>query len=78
MQQKIVSRLRKIEGQLARVRQDLENGTPCEVVIPQFLAVRGALAASLEVYLVSTMRECATKKSADEMTLLLETIIKKL
>lgn len=74
----IVNRLKRLEGQLARVRQDIEGGTACEVVIPQFLATKGALESSLEEYLLTSLKACALKKTPEDTALLLETIIKKI
>ena len=74
----IVNRLNRLEGQLTKVKSDIASGEPCEKVIPQLLATKGALSSCIEEYLVLSLRECASKKSPDEVTLLLETIIRKM
>lgn len=74
----IVNRVKRLEGQLARVRQELEAGTSCETVVPQFLAVKGALDACLETYLLEALEACALRKSPEDMAMLLKTVIKKI
>jgi len=74
----LINRLKRIEGQSASLRDALEHGATCETVIPQFLAVKGALDATLQVYLRHSLTECKGKQSADEMSNILNVVIKKL
>lgn len=75
----IVNRLKRIEGQLQKIRTDLDTtNAPCDATVPQFLAAKGALDACVKEYLLLSLKECGSKRSANETTMLLETIIKKL
>lgn len=76
--QAINNRLRRIEGQSASLRTALEKGTPCQKIIPQFLAVKGGLDASLQEYLRISLAECKGKKSAEEMCEILDLVLKKI
>ncbi len=74
---KISHRLKRLIGQLEKVETEIASGAPCAEVIPQLLAVRGALQATILVYLQESLAECGKKSSPEELTVLLETIIKK-
>ncbi len=75
----IVNRLKRVEGQLQKIRTDLEHDTPaCSNAVPQFLAAKGALDACVKEYLLLSLKECGSKRSQADTTMLLETIIKKL
>ncbi len=75
----IVNRLKRIEGQLQKIRTDLETGNPmCSNSVPQFLAAKGALDACVKEYLLVSLKACGDKRSSEEMQMLLETIVKKL
>ncbi len=75
----IVNRLKRVEGQLQKIRLDLETKeTTCDATVPQFLAAKGALDACVKEYLLLSLKECGSKRSNEETTMLLETIIKKL
>lgn len=74
----ISHRFKRLIGQLEKVEAEIANGKACKEVIPQLLAVRGALQATILVYLEESLAECAEKSSPKEMSLVLETIIKKL
>jgi DNA-binding FrmR family transcriptional regulator len=75
----IVNRLKRVEGQLQKIRTDLESkNIPCDAAVPQFLAAKGALDACVKEYLLLSLKECGSKRSSEDTTMLLETIIKKL
>jgi DNA-binding FrmR family transcriptional regulator len=75
----IVNRLKRVEGQLQKIRTDLDTGNPtCSSSVPQFLAAKGALDACVKEYLLLSLKECGGKRSPAEMQMLLETIVKKL
>ncbi len=75
----IVNRLKRVEGQLQKIRTDLETCQPtCSSAVPQFLAAKGALDACVKEYLLLSLKECSGKRSNEETTMLLETIVKKL
>ncbi len=75
----IVNRLKRLEGQIGKVREELESGTGvCNNLVAQFLATKGALDATIKEYLILSLKDCAGKRSEEETQLLVETIIKKL
>ncbi len=74
----IINRLKRIEGQSASLRAVLASGASCENVIPQFLAVKGGLDASLQEYLKQSLAECKGKKSVEEMCHILDLVVKKI
>jgi DNA-binding FrmR family transcriptional regulator len=76
--QKTINRLKRLEGQLTRVREEIAAGTPCATVIPQLLAVKGALTATAHEYVADSLARCTTETSVAELSVLLKTIIKKL
>ncbi len=55
------NRLKRLEGQVASLREHILKETSCEVVVPQFLAVKGAFNAAFETYVKESLSECATK-----------------
>lgn len=54
------NRLRRLEGQVASLRASILRETPCEVVVPQFLAMRGAFNAAFETYIKESLVNCPT------------------
>lgn len=61
MDKKFFNRLRRLEGQLAKLHSSIEAEADCSDVIPQFLAVKGAVAGAFEEYIKQSMSQCATK-----------------
>jgi len=74
----IINRLRRIGGQVASLEESLKAEQACTEVIPQFLAVKGALDAALQQYLRSSLAKCKEGKSAKEVNSILELVIKKI
>jgi DNA-binding FrmR family transcriptional regulator len=74
----IVNRLKRLEGQLARVRTEIESESVCSDVIPQLLATKGALDSTIREYVIESLKVCPSKAKSEETQLLIETIIKKL
>ncbi len=74
----VTVRLKRLEGQLAKVRQQIDDGADCAEVITQFLAVRGALNASLQLYTEAALQSCVGSKSAAEQSILIKTLLTKL
>jgi DNA-binding FrmR family transcriptional regulator len=69
MNKKIDNRLRRLEGQVASLRESISKETACDVVVPQFLAVKGAFNAAFEEYIKVSLAECSTKdaKKRDQL-----------
>lgn len=64
---KIKSRIRRLQGQLSSLETAISEGVPCKDVIPQLLAAKGALDATLKEYLEQSVDSCIS--SSDEKTL---------
>lgn len=54
----IDNRLKRLVGQVESLRTSIANETPCDVVLPQFLAVKGAFNAAFEEYVKLSLSEC--------------------
>jgi DNA-binding FrmR family transcriptional regulator len=75
----IVNRLKRVEGQLQKLRIDIEGQSPaCSSAVPQFLAAKGALDACVKEYLLTALKECDSAQSQADMQMLVTTIVKKL
>lgn len=57
----LCNRLRRVEGQLAKLRTVIEAKQDCTEVLPQFMAVRGALASAFAEYVKLSIAECSSK-----------------
>lgn len=72
----IDNRLRRLEGQLSSLRELIAADTPCNTVVPQFLAVKGAFNAAFEAYVKDSLAEC-TADDMDKRDQLISMLIKK-
>jgi DNA-binding FrmR family transcriptional regulator len=72
----IENRLRRLEGQVAGLREQILDGKTCDTVIPQFLAVKGAFNAAFEVYVKEALAECSSKDNT-QRDQLISMLIKK-
>lgn len=72
---KITHRLRRVQGQIDALIESIESQTVCDVVVPQFLAVRGAVSSALIAYLEQSITECA-KKDPAQLQQLVATLVK--
>ena len=70
-------RLRRLEGQLARLRTDIGEHKECTDVIPQFLAVRGALESAFAQYVQEMMHECAHTNDTKKLERLITMLVRK-
>ena len=72
---KIEHRLHRLQGQLTSLEAAIANGTECTDVIPQFLAVKGALQSALVAYMEQSLVECS-KTDTQKIQQLLAVLIK--
>jgi CsoR family transcriptional regulator, copper-sensing transcriptional repressor len=63
LQRNVLSRLRKIEGQIRGIQRMVEQGKECEDILVQFRAVRSALKSTTAVVLTRYLRKCQEKAS---------------
>jgi DNA-binding FrmR family transcriptional regulator len=73
----ISNRLARVDGQLERLQQDIAAGSDCSEVIPQFLAVKGALDASFEAYVQESLGTCVAQGDTERLTQLVSRLIRK-
>lgn len=72
----IHNRLRRVAGQLDTLTTTITTDAVCADVIPQFLAVKGALNAAFEAYLKESLEECGSSDK-ETMKQLITTLIRK-
>lgn len=58
---KLQNRLHRLSGQLQKLQKNIDLDQDCSEVIPQFLAVKGAIAGAFEEYVKFSLENCATK-----------------
>ncbi|MBS3909562.1 MAG: metal-sensitive transcriptional regulator [Actinobacteria bacterium] len=61
---RIVTRLKRLEGQLRGLQRLVEMGEDCESVLTQFAAAKGAFQRVGEIILASVIRDCIAKESS--------------
>ena len=69
------NRLRRVEGQLQKIRENIDNNQDCAQIIPQFLAVKGAIAGAFDEFMKISLDSCAKsdeKKVKELITLLVK------
>ena len=64
---KLVSRLKKIEGQIRGIQRMIENESQCEDIITQMAAVRAAIESVGALVLNNYMKICFHKDSETEI-----------
>jgi DNA-binding FrmR family transcriptional regulator len=69
------NRLSRLKGQLQKLQDDINNQKDCQDVVPQFLAVKGALVASYEQYVKISLDECA-KGDREKLKKLISLLVK--
>jgi DNA-binding FrmR family transcriptional regulator len=62
---KMLARLKRIEGQVAGIRRMVESETYCVEVLHQFLAVQGALSKAAQGILSAHLHSCVTEAMLD-------------
>ena len=59
-QKKLLTRIRRAEGQLRAVARMIEDGTPCVDTLVQISAIQGALSRIGELILTEHIESCVT------------------
>ncbi|MEG0129296.1 MAG: metal-sensitive transcriptional regulator [Clostridium sp.] len=77
----IITRLRRIEGQVKGIQKMIENGSDCTDVLVQIAAIRAAINKVGGVVLENYSTSCVTKvsnseDSQEEIKKLIDTIVK--
>lgn len=73
---KIIDRLHRIQGQIAGIETALENDAECSDVIPQLLAIKGAVNSTVQTYLEDSLENCIDETDTQKMRQLIKTFIK--
>lgn len=64
MNKDFANRMNRLEGQLKKLKHNIEADASCDSVIPQFLAVKGAFNAAFEMYVKDAIEHCDKKDDA--------------
>jgi DNA-binding FrmR family transcriptional regulator len=75
--QKMIHRLKRVEGQLAHVREDIAADVPCTEVLVQFMAAQGALNAAFAAYVKESLELCGKTANNEELHILIQHLLKK-
>ncbi len=59
--QKVLNRLKRIEGQIRGLQRLVESGAPCVDVITQMSAVTSAMKKTAGVIIVNNMKQCVNE-----------------
>ena len=73
---KIVNRLNRVSGQLHKVSDAIDSGEDCRSVVPQLLAVKGAVDGIVREYLKQTLDTCADEDRAEDMKQIIKMLMK--
>ncbi len=65
-QQEVVTRLKRIEGQIRGIQRLVEEGQGCEAVVAQMLSARAALDGAVAYVVTTYIDECLTTKPTGE------------
>jgi len=72
----IIDRIGRAEGQLSMVKHSIQEGDACEKVLPQLLAVKGAVDAVVRLYIEETLDTCALDADTQKAKKIIKTLIK--
>lgn len=73
----IDKRVNRLQGQLKRVQAAIAADESCETVVPQLLAVRGAMNGVVRLYMEEALQSCA-RSNSDKTEQVLKLLIKHL
>jgi len=71
-----INRLRRLRGQIERIEADLGNEVSCHEVVPQLLATKGALDATVRTYLTEALASCDERTKREDMERLIKLLLK--
>jgi len=60
---RVITRLKRLEGQLRGLQRLVETAEDCESILTQFAAAKGAFQRVGEIILASVIRDCVEKES---------------
>lgn len=74
----IQHRLRRIVGQLESADNAIQEEVACSQLIPQLLAIKGAVDSAVTAYIEQSLEECSEASNLDESKQLIKMLIKNL
>ena len=73
----VVTRLKKVNGQIQGLIRMIEQREHCEKVIVQFQAAKAALDKTYSLVLNNNLKECLSERDSENMEKILKLISKK-
>lgn len=74
---KIINRMRRVRGQMERMETSIAEGVPCDVLLPQLLAIKGSVDAAIGAYVEASLTECVSPEKMRHVHNVLKVLIKK-
>ncbi len=71
-----INRLRRLRGQLERIEAEIAIDRSCHDVVPQLLASKGALDATVRTYLTEALATCDERTKREDMERLIKLLLK--
>lgn len=71
-----INRLRRLRGQLERIEAEIASDRSCHDVVPQLLATKGALDATVRTYLTEALATCDERTKREDMERLIKLLLK--
>ena len=72
----IQHRLKRIIGQLQSANEAIEQEVACTQLIPQLMAIKGAVDSAVSAYIEQSLEECADTSNPEEAKQLIKMLIK--
>lgn len=72
---KVTNRLRRVRGQIESIEQAIGEGKPCDEVIPQLLAIKGAVNGIVRAYLEESLDSCVSGADTKKTKQVIKTLI---
>jgi DNA-binding FrmR family transcriptional regulator len=71
-----INRLRRLRGQIERIEAEIARDRSCHEVVPQLLAAKGALDATVRAYLADALASCDEGTKRADMERLIKLLLK--
>ncbi len=72
----IQHRIKRIIGQLESAEQAIGQETSCNQMIPQLLAIKGAVDSAVTAYIEHSLEECDESNNPDQAKQLIKMLVK--
>ena len=71
-----INRLRRLRGQIERIETEIASDRSCHDVVPQLLATKGALDATVRTYLADALAACDQRTKPEDIERLIKLLLK--